>query len=155
MRDSRKSVQRSTDKAGARAHKPEGPERPAIRAVGIISRPRREELAAVVPPLLAWLEQRGVQVLCDPETAASLTPPRQAHAREKLPSLVDMLIVLGGAGTLLAAARLMTDHNVPVLPVNLGSLGFLTSVTLDDMYGVLEQAFYGQIRYSERVMIDA
>jgi NAD+ kinase len=152
MQNIRRIVPRSTDKSGARTPKAE---RPAIRSVGIISRPRREEIAVVVPPLLAWLEQRGIQVACDQETVSCLTPPRQAHPREELPALSDMLIVLGGDGTLLAAARLMTDHNVPVLPVNLGSLGFLTSVTLEDMYGVLEQALYGQVRYSERVMIDA
>ena len=157
MQDSRRSVQRAAEKSGARAqaHRPERPERPTIRSVGIVSRPRREELAAVVPPLLAWLEQRNIQVVCDKETASALTPARPAHPREELPSLVDLLIVLGGDGTLLAAARLMTEHNVPVLPVNLGSLGFLTSVTLDDMYGVLEQALCGQVRYSERVMLDA
>jgi NAD+ kinase len=66
-----------------------------------------------------------------------------------------MLIVLGGDGTLLAATRLMIHRNVPVLPVNLGSLGFLTSVTLDDLYQVLEQALNGQARYSERVILDA
>jgi NAD+ kinase len=155
MQESRRNVPRSTEKPGARTHRIERPERPAIRSVGIVSRPRREELAAVVPPLLAWLEQRGIQVLCDQETVAGLTPARAAHPREELPSQADMLIVLGGDGTLLAAARLMVDHNVPVLPVNLGSLGFLTSVTLDDLYGVLEQALAGQARYSERVMIDA
>jgi len=155
MPDSRKSVQRTTEKATARAHRPDRPERSAIRSVGIISRPRREELAAVVPPLLAWLEQRGVQVVCDQETVCCFSPAPPAQLRERIPSMVDLLIVLGGDGTLLAAARLMTDHNIPVLPVNLGSLGFLTSVTLDDMYGVLEQALYGQARYSERVMIDA
>lgn len=155
MQESRRNVPRSAEKSGARTHRPERPERAAIRSVGIISRPRREELAAVVPPLLAWLEQRNVQVLCDQETVSCLTPARRAHPREELPPLVDMLIVLGGDGTLLAAARLMTDRNVPVLPINLGSLGFLTSVTLDDMYGVLEQALYGQVRYSERVMLDA
>jgi NAD+ kinase len=155
MQGSRRIVQRSTDKGSARPHRTERPEHPTIRSVGIISRPRREELAAVVPPLLAWLEQRGIQVACDAETVSCLTPARPAHPREELPVISDMLIVLGGDGTLLAAARLMTDHNVPVLPVNLGSLGFLTSVTLEDMYGVLEQALYGQVRYSERVMIEA
>jgi NAD+ kinase len=155
MRDSRRIVPRPVEKLGARPHRPEKPNHPAIRSVGIISRPRRAELCAVVPPLLDWLEQRGIKVACDEETVSCLTPTRQAHPREELPAVSDMLIVLGGDGTLLAAARLMTDHNVPVLPVNLGSLGFLTSVTLEDMYGVLEQALYGQVRYSERVMIDA
>ena len=64
--------------------------------------------------------------------------------REELPSLADMLIVLGGDGTLLAAARLMSERNIPILPVNLGGLGFLTSVTLDDLYPVLEQAINGR-----------
>jgi NAD+ kinase len=155
MPDRRRSVQRPAEKLSARAHRTDRPERSAIRSVGIIARPRREELAAVVPPLLAWLEQRNIQVLCDAETVSCLKPARPVRPREELPSLVDMLIVLGGDGTLLAAARLMTDHNVPVLPVNLGSLGFLTSVTLDDMYAVLELALSGQARYSERVMIDA
>jgi len=72
-----------------------------------------------------------------------------------LPSTTDMLIVLGGDGTLLAAARLMTTRNIPILPVNLGGLGFLTSVTLDDLYPVLEQAVGGQARYSERVMLES
>jgi NAD+ kinase len=155
VQGSRKIVQRSTEKAGPGPQRLERPDRPAIRSVGVISRPRREELAAVVPPLLAWLEQRGIQVACDAETVSCMTPARPAHPREDLPAISDMLIVLGGDGTLLAAARLMTDHNIPVLPVNLGSLGFLTSVTLEDMYGVLEQALYGQVRYSERIMIEA
>jgi NAD+ kinase len=155
MPDSRRSTQRGSEKINPRAHRPDRPERAAVKSVGIISRPRREELAAVVPRLLSWLEQRGIQAFCDQETVSCLSPVPPARAREELPAMVDMLIVLGGDGTLLAAARLMTDRNVPVLPVNLGSLGFLTSVTLDDMYSVLELALEGQARYSERVMIDA
>jgi NAD+ kinase len=148
-------MQRAADKSTPRPPRAERPNRPTIRSVGIISRPRKEDIEAVVPELLKWLEARGIQVFCDEQTASCLPSPRPAHAREELPAQSDMLIVLGGDGTLLATARLMTDHNVPVLPVNLGSLGFLTSVTLEDMYGVLEQALYGQVRYSERVMLDA
>ena len=155
MRGSRREMQRPVEKVSARPHKPERPERNTIKSVGIISRPRRADIAAVVPPLLAWLEERGIQALCDEETVACLPQPRPSHPREQLLSLVELLIVLGGDGTLLAAVRLMTDHNVPILPVNLGGLGFLTSVTLDDLYGVLGQAIEGQVRYSERVMIDA
>jgi NAD+ kinase len=126
-----------------------------IRRVGIVSRPRRADIAAVVPPLLAWLAQRGVSVMCDKETAGCLPPGTGCQAREELASRADMIIVLGGDGTLLAAARLVGERNVPILPVNLGGLGFLTSVTLDDLYPVLEQAISGEARYSERVMLES
>ena len=128
---------------------------PIFKTIGVISRPRRANLSAVVPQLLQWLEARGLRVLYDEETASALPNPSRAFTREELADQADILIVLGGDGTLLAAARLMSDHNVPVLPVNLGSLGFLTSVTLDDLYNVLEHVVQGQVRYSERVMIDS
>jgi len=108
-----------------------------------------------VPPLLAWLAERKIEVFCDPETAESLSPAAKAHPRETLPSVSDLLIVLGGDGTLLAAARLLDSRNIPILPVNLGGLGFLTSVTLDDFYPVLEQAINGRARFSERVMLES
>jgi NAD+ kinase len=125
-----------------------------VRSVGIVSRPRRTDIAAVVPPLLAWLAERGITAVLDRETAACL-PGGSGCAREELPGNADMLIVLGGDGTLLAAARLMTARNIPILPVNLGALGFLTSVTLDDLYPVLELAIRGEARYSERVMLES
>ena len=73
--------------------------------------------------------------------------------REELPSIADMLIVLGGDGTLLAAARLMSERNIPILPVNLGALGFLTSVTLRYLSRA-RAGHAGEARYSERVMLD-
>src|SRR5437868_3324711 len=103
---------------------------------------------------MSWLRERGVTVFCDQETAECV-PSGAAHRRDELPSLADLLIVLGGDGTLLAAARLMGERNIPILPVNLGGLGFLTSVTLDDLYPVLEQAINGEARYSERVLIES
>jgi NAD+ kinase len=126
-----------------------------IRNVGIVSRPRRADIASIVPPLLAWLAERGVTAHCDRETASSLPQPCTGHEREELPTLAELLIVLGGDGTLLAAARSMTKRNVPILPVNMGGLGFLTSVTLDDLYPVLELALQGQARYSDRVMLES
>jgi len=126
-----------------------------IGSVAIVSRPRRADIAAVVPPLMEWLGARGIKIFCDQQTADSVSDKVTVHTREMLPSLADLLIVLGGDGTLLAAARLMGQHSVPILPVNLGGLGFLTSVTLDDMYPVLEQAVNGQARFSERVMLES
>jgi NAD+ kinase len=126
-----------------------------IQSVGIISRPRRMDIAAVAPGLLAWLEGRGVNVFCDGVTAECLPASCKVKAREEIPAISDLLIVLGGDGTLLAAARLVGERNVPILPVNMGGLGFLTSVTLGDLYPVLEQAIHGEARYSERVLLES
>jgi NAD+ kinase len=135
-----------------------------IRRVGIVSKPRREDLVVLLPPLLKWLESRQVEVFCDQETASCLDTASRAgpaavttrvQSREQLPAQVDLLIVLGGDGTLLAAARSVGEHCVPILPVNLGGLGFLTSVTLEELYPILEQALEGKSRISERVMLEA
>jgi NAD+ kinase len=79
----------------------------------------------------------------------------QALKREDLPSCTDLLIVLGGDGTLLSAARLAAHRKVPILAVNLGGLGFLTTVAQDEIYSILEEIFSGQHRVSERVMVEA
>ena len=102
----------------------------AIRSIGIISKPKKEKLAEVVPPLLEWLAERNIQALIDPETAESLgaTLPSSVAVpvlqRSELASKSDLLLVLGGDGTLLAAARHVLNCNIPILAVNLGSLGF-------------------------------
>ena len=127
-----------------------------IKTVGIISRPRREDIARVVPPLVNWLQERGVQVSCDSETNDCLGAVAvQARKREDLPTCTDLLIVLGGDGTLLSAARLAADRKVPILAVNMGGLGFLTTVPQDEMYSILEEIFAGKNRVSERVMLEA
>jgi len=126
-----------------------------IRAVGIISKRRKEDIHAVVPQLLAWLETRKLEVYYDNETAACIPPSGRELPREELPDRVDLLIVLGGDGTLLAAARLLDSRSVPILPVNLGGLGFLTSVKLDELYPILEEVLAGRHRISERILLQA
>src|ERR1700724_3341613 len=127
-----------------------------IKTVGIISRPRREDIARVVPPLVNWLKARGAEVTCDSETNDCLGMVAvQARKRKDLPGCTDLLIVLGGDGTLLSAARLSAECRVPILAVNLGGLGFLTTVSQDEIYPILEEFFSGKHRVSERVMLDA
>jgi NAD+ kinase len=127
-----------------------------IRTVGIISRPRRDDIALVVPPLMEWLRTHGAEVRYDLETAKCIgSVGDQAQKRENLPRQSDLLIVLGGDGTLLSAAREAANCKVPILPVNLGGLGFLTTVSQDELYGILEEIFSGQYRISERVMLEA
>jgi NAD+ kinase len=126
-----------------------------IRAAGIISKPNREVLSSVVPPLLDWLRGRKIDVFIDAETKEFAASDAQTMVREALAAQVDLLIVLGGDGTLLSAARALGSHKVPILAVNLGGLGFLTSVTLEELYPVLDQILAGQHRVSERMMLDA
>src|SRR5215470_10290241 len=128
-----------------------------IQRVGIISRPRRGDLAAVMPALLKWWKARGIETHYDEESATSLdaTAASKALPRETLAQSSDLLLVLGGDGTLLAAARVAAPRGIPILPVNLGSLGFLTSFTLEDLYPALEDALADRFSISERVMLNA
>jgi NAD+ kinase len=127
-----------------------------IKTVGIISRPRREDIARVVPPLVNWLQAHGAEVTCDSETNDCLGHATvQTRKREDLPAGTDLLIVLGGDGTLLSAARLAANRKVPILPVNLGGLGFLTTVSQDELYSILEEIFSDKHRVSGRVMLEA
>lgn len=125
-----------------------------IRNVGIIARPRREDIARVVPPLIDWLRAHGAKVLCDTETGESIGAlAGDTRNREEIPALSDFLIVLGGDGTLLSVARLSAADDVPILAVNLGGLGFLTTVSLDELYPLLDEIFRGESHISERVML--
>jgi NAD+ kinase len=127
-----------------------------IRKVGIISRPRREDIARVVPPLIEWLRAHGAEVVCDSETGECIGPVTgQTWKREDLAAHSDLLIVLGGDGTLLSAARLAADRQVPILAVNLGGMGFLTTVPQDELYEILEEIFSDKHRVSERVLLEA
>jgi NAD+ kinase len=129
---------------------------PATRKIGIISRPRRADLVAIVPPLLPWLEARGAEVLYDQETANALegAPASRGKTREQVALEAEMLLVLGGDGTTLAAARLAAPRGIPILPINMGSLGFLTSFTRQELYPALERTLAGDVFVSERVMIE-
>lgn len=126
-----------------------------IRTAGIISKPIRERICDVVPPLLQWLNARQIDVLFDQETRGCLGYGPEGMPRGDLGAKADLAIVLGGDGTLLSAARAVAGHDIPILPVNLGALGFLTSVTLDELYPLLEEMLAGKYRTSTRIMLDA
>jgi NAD+ kinase len=125
----------------------------SFQTIGIISRPRRSNLSVVAPPLLKWLEKRGVHALYDEETAGSLPAPTKGKTRPQVADASQLLLVLGGDGTLLAAAHLAAPRGIPILPINMGSLGFLTSFTLDELYPALEDTLGGRFSVSERVML--
>jgi NAD+ kinase len=104
----------------------------------IISKPQKPEVAGILRDLIAWLEARHYHYLLDPDSAAYLNAPNPI-ARVDLPKhKPNLVIVLGGDGTLLAAARAFARTTTPILSVNLGSLGFLTEIPLSDLYHTLE-----------------
>lgn len=124
-----------------------------MKRIGLIAKPHVEEAQATVAALIKWLEQRGCTILLDLKTAA-LFPERAGCEKTALPAQVDLLIVLGGDGTLLSAARANRAHQVPILAINLGGLGFLTAITLENLYPTLAAIFEGNYTTSKRLMID-
>src|ERR1700723_381291 len=117
----------------------------SFNKIGIIARPRGSILAKTVPPILQWLEKRGITAIYDEEPAASLPGGSPTGLpREKVAAATQLLLVLGGDGTLLAAARVAALHGIPILPINMGSLGFLTSFTVEELYPALEETLAGR-----------
>jgi NAD+ kinase len=104
----------------------------------IIAKPLKPELAGILTDLVAWLQARGYQYLLDPDSAAYLNAPNPVQRVDLPKHKPNLVIVLGGDGTLLAAARAFARTTTPILSVNLGSLGFLTEIPLSDLYVTLE-----------------
>ncbi len=110
----------------------------ATKSAGIISKPNKPELAQVVPGLLAWFREHRYDIVVDPETAP-YADNAEVLAREAMASRpLNYVVVLGGDGTLIAAARAVAKAGIPVIGVNLGSLGFLTEVPLGNLYPTLD-----------------
>ncbi len=126
-----------------------------IKKVGIISKPKKAEIGELVTPLIDWLHKRGIEVCIDKETASTLTNSEKCMTRNELSSSVDLLVVLGGDGTLLATARVLGGKPVPILAVNLGGLGFLTNVTREELFPTLEAVLNGHFQTERRVQIEA
>ena len=120
---------------------------------GIISKPRKPELAEIVPPLLAWFRKHQYQLVVDPETAPYAVE-EEVLAREEMGSRpLNFVVVLGGDGTMLSAARAVSKAGIPVLGVNLGALGFLTEVPLEDLYPTLQSIEQSCCNVESRSMV--
>jgi NAD+ kinase len=104
----------------------------------IISKPQKPEVAGILRDLIAWLEARNYHYLLDPDSAAYIDAPNPIERVDLPKQKPNLVIVLGGDGTLLAAARAFARTTTPILSVNLGSLGFLTEIPLSDLYSTLE-----------------
>jgi NAD+ kinase len=125
-----------------------------IQRVGIISKPKKTEIAELVPALLKWLHDRNIEVFVDRETGAIMRTSERCLTRNEMPGQADLLIVLGGDGTLLATARALNRKPVPILAVNLGGLGFLTEITREELFPTLEMVLAGTHRTDRRVQLE-
>jgi NAD+ kinase len=104
--------------------------------------------------LLEWLRERTIEAFIDKETGAIMKTKEHCLTRNEMPSQVDLLIVLGGDGTLLATARALNRKPVPILAVNLGGLGFLTEITREELYPTLEMVLAGTHQTDRRVQLE-
>ena len=126
-----------------------------IKRVGITSKPKKAEVWEVVPSLIQWFRDRQIEVFVDKETAATLDGREKSLTRNEMSGQVDLIVVLGGDGTLLATARALNRKPVPLLAVNLGGLGFLTVITREELFATLELVLAGNLRSERRVQIEA
>ena len=125
-----------------------------MKTAAIISKPSKPELHQIVPEVLRWFSGRNYQVTIDEETAAYASHDRVVP-RDKIGELrPDFALVLGGDGTLLSAARAVAPQGIPILGVNLGSLGFLTEVPLSEIYQTLENVDCCSCPVESRSMVE-
>src|SRR5271156_5062254 len=109
-----------------------------MRSVAIISKPQKPELETILPDLILWMKAHDLDPILDP-VSGNYTHTARIVPRHLLPEEdPNLVVVLGGDGTLLSAARVFAKTDTPILSVNLGSLGFLTEVRLADLYTTLD-----------------
>lgn len=126
-----------------------------INRIGIVVKPHAPEIERILKELMCYLEKKGIDCILEEVVARKLGKDGGVR-RESIPEKVDFVIVLGGDGTLLSIAHLAAQKNVPVLGVNLGSLGFLTEVPLEEMFLALDSYLGGNDRIvSNRRMLEA
>lgn len=125
---------------------------PAIHRAGILSKPRSHKAARIVPELIRWLNEHGVETQLDHETAG-YAGGGAGFSRAEVADGTQLVIVLGGDGTLLSAARAVRGRDIPIFAVNLGGLGFLTAIKISELYPQLEHALCGNLQIDRRRMI--
>ena len=124
-----------------------------MKKIGFICKRDRQEPVDLIREILPWLEERKCGVFLETDVATVLG--LQGFAREEIPGQVDFIVVLGGDGTMISAARYVDGRNVPIMGVNLGGLGFITQTGKSDILNALEQVLEGSCPVEERIMLDA
>ena len=124
-----------------------------MKKIGIVINLKKENAAGILEKLLKWLAKKGKTVILDKESAGFVRGKFSASSLDEIASRVDLLISLGGDGTLLRAARIKNIDRIPVLGVNLGGLGFITEISSPEIYKVLQKIFAGEFKLEERMRL--
>jgi NAD+ kinase len=124
-----------------------------MRTVAVISKPQKPDLAPILNELILWLRARGFDAILDPVSGTYIQNATIVPRHEMASHHPELAIVLGGDGTLLAAARVFAKTKVPILSVNLGSLGFLTEVRLSELFSNLEGWTCNRCHIESRAML--
>jgi len=130
----------------------------SIKRIGIVLKPHQPDALKTICNLVVWLAERGITLVGDPEIKREQIEhqtgcPVDQLESEKIASEIDLMLVLGGDGTMIATARMIGDHDVPVLGVNYGGLGYLAEFRIEELYSALESILSGNYRLDRRVML--
>jgi NAD+ kinase len=125
-----------------------------MKTIGILTKPKFPDVKQILQDLVAWLRARQKEVVLDAKTSA-LIGERSPHQKTQIAALTDLVLVLGGDGTMLNAARLVEERGVPILGINMGGLGFLTEVSVEQLYPSLEKVFAQEFSVEDRLMLRA
>ncbi|MEE9238764.1 MAG: NAD(+)/NADH kinase [Thermodesulfobacteriota bacterium] len=120
--------------------------------IGIIAKNNIEEPFEITKKLSNWLKERGVEVYVEKELGKKIRHPNSID-RTDIPKLVDVILVFGGDGTFLGVAREACKYGTPILGINLGGLGFLTEVTVEELYPMMERIIDGDYEVEDRQML--
>ena len=126
-----------------------------IKCVGVVVKPNHKEAWQTACELSGWLERRDINLIGKPhEEFDGSSCGIEAVDAEKFQTEADLIVVLGGDGTMISTARLTGDKEVPVLGINYGSLGYLTEFRIEEMFSALEKILEGNYQIDRRVMLD-
>jgi len=123
-----------------------------LKKIGLVVKASNPEAIKLGEDIAAWAARRGTLVCCEAGLAGIMDVPGTS-APDRFPGDIELMVVLGGDGTMLHAVRLLDGSKVPVLGVNLGSLGFLTAITAKEVFPLLEEIFAGDFETNERMLL--
>ncbi len=125
-----------------------------MKTIGILTKPKFPDVKRILKDLVAWLREHQKDVMVDSKAAALIGEP-SVYRKDEIAARSDLILVLGGDGTMLNAARLVEERQIPILGINMGGLGFLTATSVEYLYPTLAKVFAQDFVLEERLMLKA